>query len=265
MLRGKNPRLVEVSREVIMQNLIFLHGFPFNSSMWQPQLRAFEGKHNVFAPNLRGHLDGPKGLGPWMMEHFVEDIKLFIDQNNLEKVVLCGLSMGGYVALNFAQKYQEFLAGLVLCDTQAAADINEAKDKRYALVLRIHKEGLGEFAREFSKNVLSETTILEYPEIQKNITAMIMKNNPADIAMVAGALASRRDCTPYLNRISCPTLVIVGSEDKVTSVEANLQLSKGIKNSDFIIIERAGHLSNLEQPEIFNRYLDEFISQKIVL
>lgn len=247
------------------KNVIFLHGFPFNSSMWQPQTEAFENRYNIFTPDLRGHLNGPTGPGPWMIEHFVDDIKALINQNDLKRVIICGLSMGGYVALNFAQKYPEYLAGLVLCDTQAGADTNDIKDKRYAFVQRIQKEGLLGFAQEFSRNALSETTLLEKPEIQKKVIAMICNNIPTNMAMVAGALASRRDCTLYLNKISCPTLVLVGAEDKVTGVDVNMNLSGEIMNSDFKIIESAGHLSNMEQPETFNRYLDEFILQKIVV
>lgn len=230
--------------------------------MWQPQLRYFEDKYNVIAPDLRGHRYGPKSIGPWMIEHFVDDLKRLIDQNNLKQVILCGLSMGGYVALHFAQKYPESLAGLVLCDTQSAGDTNEVKDQRYIFVKRVLKEGLGGFANEFSMSALSDKTKVNQPDIQKRIVEMILENDPVDIARVAGAMASRRDSTPYLKDISCPVLVLVGSEDKVTSPETNLQMSKLIKCSDFKIIENAGHLSNLEQPEVFNNYLDVFIKTK---
>lgn len=248
---------------MLKNNMIFLHGFPFNSSMWQPQVEFFEKRFPVFTPDLRGHLHGPMGSGPWMISHFVDDIKLLIEQNHLKKVILCGLSMGGYIALHFAHKYPEYLSGLVLCDTQAGADSNEAKEKRYALILRIQKEGTSEFAQEFSRSVLSETTIIQKPDIYKKVNSMITGNAPENIAMVAGALASRWDCTEYLKDISCPTLVLVGAEDRVTPVDLNKKLSQEIKHSSFKIIERAGHLSNLEQPEIFNKHLEEFISQRV--
>ncbi|MBN8538171.1 MAG: alpha/beta hydrolase [Deltaproteobacteria bacterium] len=240
-------------------NLIFLHGFPFNSLMWMDQSIAFKSKYNVFTPDLRGHRYGPSDIGPWMIAHFADDIKLLIDQNGLEKVILCGLSMGGYIALHFAHKYPEYLSGLILCDTMSATDSNATKDKRYELILRIQKEGLLGFAQEFSMSVLSETTISEKPEVQKKVMNMITTNSSENIAMVAGALASRHDCTPYLTEITCPTLVLVGAEDKVTSVDVNLKLSKDIEHSNFKIIENAGHLSNIEQPEVFNKYIEEFI------
>ncbi len=175
------------------KNLIFLHGFPFNSSMWRPQTEAFAGKYNVFAPDLRGHRNGPIGLGPWMVSHFVDDLKLLIDQNGLRRVIVCGLSLGGYIALNFAHEYPEYLSGLVLCDTQSSDDTNDAKDKRYAFVLRVQEEGLGGFAQEFSENILSETTLSENPEVQKEVVAMITKNTTSDIAMVVGAYLKEGD------------------------------------------------------------------------
>ncbi len=244
-------------------NIIFLHGFPFNSSMWHGQVEEFKSKHTIYTPDLRGHRDGPSSSGPWMIAHFADDIKQLIDQNGLKKVILCGLSMGGYVALHFAQKYPQYLSGLVLCDTQAGSDDNIAKDKRYALMMRLQKEGLLGFSNEFSKTVLSDSTLLDKPNIQKKVIDMINTNSSENMAMVAGALASRHDCTSYLNAITCPTLVLVGVEDTVTPVDVNLKLSESIQNSNFKTIEKAGHLSNVEQPEIFNKLLEEFISTKL--
>ncbi|MEQ1722615.1 MAG: alpha/beta hydrolase [Pseudobdellovibrio sp.] len=115
-------------------NLVFLHGFPFNSSSWGPQVEYFKNKCNVLAPDLRGHRNGPNEAGAWMIAHFAEDLKQLLVENKIEKAVICGLSMGGYVALHFAQQYPEMVAGLVLCDTQADADSNEVKDKRYITI-----------------------------------------------------------------------------------------------------------------------------------
>lgn len=239
--------------------IIFLHGFPFDGSSWDPQLEHFKGKYQTFAPDLRGHGKGPAGPGPWMIAHYADDLKIYMDEMKIEKAFVCGLSMGGYIALHFTASYPERLAGLILCDTRADADSNEAKDKRYATIRKIHQEGTQQFATDFSKNALGETTRTVMPQIQEKVQSMILNNQPQNIAMVLGALASRRDSTPYLEAISCPTMILVGTEDKITPPDVNESLAKKIKGSSFHLIEKAGHLSNLEQPKVFNRYLEDFL------
>lgn len=241
------------------KNLIFLHGFPFNSSSWDSQVEHFKKTHTVLAPDLRGHRNGPSEDGPWMMAHFAEDLKQLMIDHKMDQAVICGLSMGGYIALHFAKQYPNMVAGLVLCDTQADADSNEAKDKRFATIQKIQKDGLNAFAQDFSKNVLSENTLVQKPEIQKKVISMITENKLQDVVMNVGALASRRDSNPYLADFNFPTLVLVGAEDKVTPVAVSQKLAAGIKNSTLKTIEKAGHLSNLEQPDIFNGYLEDFL------
>ncbi len=241
------------------KNLIFLHGFPFNGSSWDLQVEYFKEQYRVFAPDLRGHRNGPSGAGPWMMAHFAEDLKQLMQTNKMKKAVICGLSMGGYVALHFAKQYPEMVEALVLCDTQADADSNEAKDKRFATLQKIQSKGVGPFSQEFSKSVLSSNTLILKPKVQKKVISMIGENKAENIAMNLAVLASRHDSNPYLAGFDFPTLVMVGANDKLTPLAASQKLSAGIKNSTLQVIEKAGHLSNLEQPDIFNRYLSDFL------
>ncbi len=241
------------------QNLVFLHGFPFNGSSWDAETQHFSREHNVLAPDLRGHRGGPDSPGPWFVEHFVEDLKSLLDQKGYAKMVLCGLSMGGYVALHFAQKYPERLAGLILCDTRADPDSNEAKDKRFATLQKIQADGLAAFAEDFSRSVLAESSLQAKPDLQKKVAAMITGNKQSSVAMVLGTLASRRDSTPYLAAIRVPTLVLVGDQDKITPVEVNQVLAKAIPGARLEVIPGAGHLSNLEQPELFQKKVEEFL------
>lgn len=241
------------------QNLIFLHGFPLNGSAWEPQFEFFKSKYTVMTPDLRGHRQGPNTHGPWMIAHFADDLKQMMANNKMEKAVICGLSMGGYVALHFAKQNPEMVAGLILCDTQADADSNETKDKRYATIQKIQKDGLNSFAQEFSKSVLCENTLTKKPEIQKRVIAMILENKVESVCLNIVALASRRDSNPYLAEFKFPTLVIVGAEDKITPVAASKRLAEGIPNSKLQIIENAGHFSNLEQPDAFNLCLEKFL------
>ncbi len=250
-------------------SLVFLHGFPFNSKSWVPQVAYVEQNFGdtvkTFAPNLRGHRPRlPTENTPWMLQHFVADLERYLDQSHIEKAVLCGLSMGGYVALRFVADHSDRVEGLILADTRADADTNEAKQKRYELIEKLQREGAGGFAKDFSKLVLSETTLAEKPEIRAQIEATILGHDPKDLALVVGALASRPDSSEDLAAIGCPTLVIVGRDDQVTPVKFSEVLAEKIPQAQLQIIERAGHLSNVEQPDAFNKVLGDFLSNKLL-
>ncbi len=120
--------------------IIFLHGFPFNSSSWDDQVSYFNKRYQVYAPDLRGHRTGAAPPGPWMIAHFAKDLLDFMDQKRIRRAIICGLSMGGYIALHFAAKYPDRIAGLILCDTRADADGNEAKDKRFETIQKVQKK-----------------------------------------------------------------------------------------------------------------------------
>lgn len=242
-------------------NLIFLHGFPLNGKSWKPQVEHFKNQWNVLTPDLRGHGMGVvgEGSGPWLIAHYAEDLKKFMDQNNIQEAVLCGLSMGGYVALEFMSQYPRRVSKLILCDTQAGADSNEAKDKRYVDIEKLMHGSLAGFAQGFLKKVLSEKTQKENPELSRHLEDLILGNKKEKLAMVLSALASRKDSTAMLSTISVPTLVVVGSEDKVTTPEVNKKMAQAIVGSEFKLIEGAGHFSNLEQPQAFNSIVNTFL------
>lgn len=241
-------------------DLVFLHGFPFDGSSWDPQ-RDFFSDYSLITPDLRGHGAGPRDHAPWFTHHFVEDLRSLLDARAVSRAVICGISMGGYIALHFAQKYPERVKALVLCDTQAGPDSNEAKDKRYATVQKIFAGGIEAFAEDFSRSVLSEETLRVRPEVQRKVAAMIRANTAADAAQVVATLAARRDATPFLAEIRMPTLVVAGEQDKTIPVEKSRELAGAIAGAELRIISGAGHLPNLEQSDAFNRVLAEFLGK----
>lgn len=240
-------------------NLVFLHGFPFDSSAWNPQIDYFQNFYFTIAEDLRGLGTGKIGPAPWMIDHYVEDLKVSLDRKDIEKAILCGVSMGGYIALNFYMRYPERVEALILSNTQAAGDSNEAKNKRFATIQKIHLEGLKDFADSFSKNVLCVKTLNTNPHLQKKLEAMILHQKPENLALILGALASRKDLTAELGKIKCPTLVITGSEDKIIPHFVCENLAKSIPQAHFERIDGVGHLPNLESPEKFNRILEQFL------
>jgi len=242
------------------KHIIFIHGFPFNHQCWNSQVEHFKPLLNVHTPDLRGHGKSASPPGPWMIHHFADDLLLFMNENKIEKAVICGLSMGGYVALHFVIEFPERVSALVLCDTRADADSNEAKDKRYVALKRVAENDYERFVSEFCLLALSKSSRYDEGQLKAQIESIALQNDPKNMALAIGALASRRDSQPYLDKIKCPVLVLVGEEDEITPPEINEAISKKISGCMFHKIEKAGHLSNMEQPETFNRYVEEFIS-----
>lgn len=240
-------------------NLVFLHGFPFNSSSWDPQVSYFQNTYYTVAQDLMGLGMGVSTPGPWFLNHYVDDLKSFLDQHDIEKAVLCGVSMGGYIALNFYLSFPDRIDALVLSNTQALGDSNEAKDKRYETVKKILRDGVQDFAESFSKSVLSIQTLNKNPRLQKKLEAMISQQKPENLVRILGALAARKDLSSSVSQIHCPVLVVTGYEDKIISPAVTEKLAKAIPKAHFEKIAGAGHLPNLEQPEEFNRILEDFL------
>jgi len=241
-------------------SIIFLHGFPLNKSCWDDQVNYFKPSYSTHALDLRGHGKAPTPPGPWMIHHFADDLRNYMDSKKIEKAIICGVSMGGYIALQFTLMYPDRVAGLVLSDTRADADSNEVKDKRYETLKSLHTN-FPDFAEKFSKSVLGETSLRDNPDLQKKIEGIILENKPGCLAYAVGAMASRRDSFPHLSQIRCPSLVLAGTEDRITPPEVNELMSRKIPNSSFFKIDRAAHLPNLEQPQIFNQHLMQFLLQ----
>lgn len=240
--------------------ILFLHGFPFNGSLWKPQIDFFQNKRIVLAPDLRGHGSGPKSDAPWMLLDYVDDLHELLVKAKIEKIILCGHSMGGYIALEFIHMYPEMIESLILVGSRADADSNEAKDQRYKTLKRIRENGLEAFADDFSKLVLADVKSEEKKELKKYVETLILDNDPEDVMMVIGALASRKDSTLTLKEIRCPTMVVVGADDKVTSWGVNHSMARRITNCQFAKVANAGHMVNIEQPDKFNALVETFIS-----
>jgi 3-oxoadipate enol-lactonase len=184
-----------------------------------------------------------------------------LDALKMEKVILCGLSMGGYIALRAMERNPERMQALVLCDTQCAADSNEAKLKRAANIRIVKEKGVSVFAEGFLKAVFAPKSFETKPEAVDLIRKVIQSNPPLGICGTLLAMASRTDTCATLPKINVPTLIMVGDQDPVTPPSASEVLQKGIANSEMHIIPQAAHLSNLENHEVFNQHLLLFLKQ----
>lgn len=240
--------------------LIFIHGFPFNKEMWEKQVSALNETHRCIAYDVRGHGNSERGEAQFSIPQFADDLFFLMDALKIEKAVLVGLSMGGYIALHAIQNQPQRIAGLVLCDTQCAADSDEARQKRTKTIAFIQKNGLSVYAEESLKNLFAPASFRDNKDEVTFIKDTILKTPAESICLTLQALANRKETCSSLTDIKIPVCILVGNEDKITTPELGLKMQALIEGSELHIIERAGHLSNLENPEQFNEHLKTFLT-----
>lgn len=238
--------------------LVFLHAFPFNRSMWEPQLKALSNRFRVISVDLRGHGESDAPLWRYTMDQFADDVKGLLDHLAIQQAVLVGLSMGGYVMFALYRKHRERVRGLVFADTRAEPDSPEQTAWRFRLAQRAYKEGAQAVVEEMLPKLLAPTSYQTKRALVEQVRAIMTGSQISGIAGDLMAIAERPDSTALLKEITCPTLVLVGEMDALTSPVENKRIADGIPGARFQIILSAGHLSNLEQPEIFNEALRSF-------
>ena len=239
--------------------LVLIHGFPFSHEMWHPQVTAFSETYWVIEYDLRGHGRSSAGDGQYPFEFFVDDLISLLDHLKIKKAILCGLSMGGYIALRAVERNPERVLALILADTQAKADSNAAKLKRAAAVRVIKTGGVKPYAKEFLKTVFTQQSLAAKSESVVGIQKIIESNSAIGICGALIALATRTDTVPSLSAIQIPTLILVGEQDTLTPISAAEEMHDRIIGSELHVIKHAAHLSNMENPDEFNGHVKEFL------
>jgi 3-oxoadipate enol-lactonase len=240
--------------------IIFVHGFPFNKSMWDEQLKVLKENYRVIAYDVRGHGNSDAGTEDFSIDLFANDLINFMDELKIDKTILCGLSMGGYIALNAVDNYPDRFDALILCDTNCIADTPDVKEKRMQAIESIKKNGVEKFADESIKNLFAPESFSTKKAEIAAVRNMIVNTTKESLYETLRAFYERKETCSKLKNFSLPTLIIVGKEDKVTPVTAAQLIRENIEESFLYMLEHAGHLSNLENPVEFNKQLEEFIS-----
>jgi len=240
--------------------IVFLHGFPFDKSMWQKQLDYLKNSHRVIACDIRGFGKSIDEESHLSMDLFANDLILFIDKLDLEKVIICGLSMGGYIALNAIERFPSRFEALILCDTQCIADSHEVKAKRYKTIDEVKEYGETNFNEGFIKNVFHKDSLTNKPELVEQLRSVVFSNSKHIISQGLTALAERSETCSALPEITVPTLIICGREDVVTPLTESKFMNQQIKGSILHVINNAGHVSNLEEPRKFNKLIRDFLN-----
>jgi pimeloyl-ACP methyl ester carboxylesterase len=240
--------------------IILLHGYPFNRSMWREQADSLSTNYRVIIPDLRGHGETSVTQEPATIAEMAQDVATLLDELEIKRVILGGLSMGGYVALAFYRRFGlRRVRALILADTRSQADTMEARRNREDQAGKILKQGMSSIADDFLKKVLTPATLSQKPEITERVREMIVTTKPQGAAAALRGMAVRQDQTDFLPEIIAPTLIIVGSEDQLTPPVDAEMMHREIRGSRLEIVEGASHLSNLERPAEFNRALKNFL------
>lgn len=240
--------------------IILIHGFPLNKSMWNKQIDILIESYRVIAYDVRGHGNSTAGTDNFSIELFVADLLGLMDALKIDRAMLCGLSMGGYIALNAVENFPKRFGALILCDTNCTPDTPEAKIKRMIAVENIEKYGGEIYANESLKNLFAPESFVTNKEKIEMVKEMIVETSVQSLSRTLYALSRRKETCSDLVSIRIPVLIVVGREDKITPLDAARLMQKSIKGSILNIIEHAGHLSNIENSYDFNDQLLKFVS-----
>ncbi len=247
-VRGKGP------------DVVLLHPFPANHHFWDPVAEALAGHWRVILPDLRGHGESTVGDGPATMDKHASDVARVCDDAGVRRAVFAGVSIGGYVLFELWRRDRGRFAGLVLSDTKAAADNEQARAMRLKAAEDVEKYGREKFIEAQIPRLIGETTRTTRPDKVDRARQMLRKMTVQGIAAVQRGMAERPDSTPALGTISVPTLLVFGEEDGLTTPAEGRFMQQKIGGSKMQIIPRAGHYSMFEQPEdavrIMRQWLD---------
>jgi len=231
-----------------MPLLILVHGYPFDHTMWKSVVDSLQNKTKIIAPDLPGFGDNPVENAEPSIDLMADGLAKLLDLHGIRQAVVAGMSMGGYVALAFAQRHADRIAGLGLISTQAAADTAEIKQARTNLIERVRREGSKVAAdalvpKLFSERNRSDAALAKFPMIGAE------KAGIDGICWALQAMANRPDRTPLLRTLQIPTLVLHGAEDLLIPAERARQMSQLIPGSNYVEVANAGHALPLEAPE----------------
>ncbi len=240
--------------------VVFIHGFPLNKNIWRSQMEGLSDKLRVITLDLRGFGESQATNDEYSMDLFAFDIANFFDHLNIIAPVLVGLSMGGYIALAFCQKYAKWLSGLCLVSTRATPDTEEGKANRDKLASIAKDQGIEALVNLLISKMVSPTTLKNKPELLQELKTIMLNSSLEGVIGSLQAMKNRPDYSSILPYLNLPTLIIHGKDDVLASVAESEKMAQMIPESRLEVISDAGHMVNMEQPESFNSILSDFIN-----
>ncbi len=239
--------------------ILWIHGYPLNRTMWSPQIACLSVGMRHVSPDLRGfgQSDAPDEV--YTMDRYADDLVAVLDDAGIDRAIIAGLSMGGYVAMAFARKHARRMSALILADTRATPDTPEAAKGRQQSAQKALTEGVAAVVEPMLTKLLCATTQREKPEVVSRVKAMMLGTRPAGVAGALQGMAQRPDSRPGLPDSRVPTLVLVGEEDAITPPAESEEITRLISGARLERIPDAGHMPNIEQPASFNAAVATFV------
>jgi pimeloyl-ACP methyl ester carboxylesterase len=239
--------------------IVFLHAFPLNRTMWEPQVTALVSECRCIPIDFRGFGDSA-AAPPFSVDRYADDVAAVLDTLQIERAVIAGLSLGGYVAFAFWRRHRERVRAFVLADTRAGADAPEHLARRRYLIELAKTHGSSAIANAQIAGLFGKTTRDKRPDIYDAVHRSIAQAPVEGIIGALEAMMARPDSTPTLATIEAPTMIIAGNEDVATPPREARAMQAAIPGSRIEILQQAGHLSNLERPAAFNTVVAEFLA-----
>ncbi len=241
--------------------VVLLHPFPLNHEFWNGVAPQLTGRYRLLLPDLRAHGDSELGEGPATMAKQADDLDRLLQAERIPKAIFVGVSIGGYLLLEFWRQHREQVSALVLANTKASGETPESRAARLQSADRVSREGPAWFVEDMASKLMSTATQSNRPDIVDAARSMMQKMSPQDIAGVQRGIADRRDSIDMLATISVPTLLIAGEEDSVPLAEMELMRQR-IPGSRLQVLAGAGHYAALEKPDEFGRLLRSFFERQ---
>lgn len=241
--------------------LVLVHAFPLSRKMWYATADLLKSKFQVILPDLPGFGTSPRQTNPSVPEMAVEIAALLDHLKIKEPVILGGLSLGGYVALECARQFSRRIRALGLFATRATPDSPEARENRFRSIDALEKFGMEPYTKKIIKSQTGKTTQEKHPEILEAALKIMAANSKEGAEDALKAMAGRRDSSDLLSSIKVPTLVIAGDEDSLIPPADMESMHQKIPGSEFHLVKQSGHLINLEQPETFHTHFRNFLGK----
>ncbi|MBN1655942.1 MAG: alpha/beta fold hydrolase [Deltaproteobacteria bacterium] len=243
--------------------IVFIHGFAFSAAMWEHQVAALSKRYYCVTYDVRGLGRSEIGDGQYTMEMFADDLFFVIESLELDRPVVVGLSMGGYIALRAVERKQELFRALVLCDTKSEADDDAGKLARAQAIKSINRDGMKSYAPFLVSLCFSADTAEKRAELYRQAIDEVIGQNPIGVKGCLLAIAVRTDTTAGLSKIDVPTLIVVGENDALTPPSLMRSMKDKINKAEFAVISDTGHMAPLENPLAVNQVLESFLANRV--
>jgi pimeloyl-ACP methyl ester carboxylesterase len=237
--------------------VVLLHAFPLDAEMWRPQLETAPDGWRLIAPDVPADASGAT------IDAMAAGVLRLADHLEIERAVIGGVSMGGYVTFAAYRLAPERFVGMLLANTRAAADTPDGRTGRERMIALVRERGASAVAAEMLPKLLGDTTRRARPELAAEVRRLAESTTPDAIAGALAAMRDRPDSTPMLERISCATLVVGSDEDVVIPLAEVEQMQRRIPRSRLVVLRGVGHLSSLEAPDRFSQALRDFFASPL--